>query len=169
MTATNLNRVYSGIPPAALASLAIHAGIAGDETELQRIHAAVPRKTYTCPDVAYQWRRDTIETQLLQWAVDYWKATSFMMVANAHVLLMKPDGDVLDFVAADASYQKWAGYRRILIAALQAMCAHAGLDEQRIRTWLMVPDEPGQPRELSPDERAVMEERLQQWRQALDG
>lgn len=167
-TAAALSRIYEKMPPAALAAMVINAAVAGDDAEMNRIMAAVPRRSYTCPDAEYTLRRDNMQAGLLEWAVDYWKAVAFMMVRNTDVLLQGAAGDdVGAMMAADASFRRWARYRRILDAALTEMCAYAGLDEPRIRAWLKVPDVFPH-RELTPDEREVMEERLADWRAALD-
>jgi len=74
------------MPPAALASLSINALAANDLAEVERIVAAVPRKRYLCPDAAYQWRSDAMQTGLLALSTECWHATSMMMVCHAWIL-----------------------------------------------------------------------------------
>lgn len=82
-TVSQINNLYSQLPPSVLASLVMNAAVAGDFEEADKIMAVVPRRTYTCPDLQYQWRRDAMETGLLALGVEYWHCVSMMMVSNA--------------------------------------------------------------------------------------
>lgn len=167
-TVSQINKLYSQLPPSVLASLVMNAAVAGDFEEADKIMAAVPRKSYICPDVQYQWRRDVMETGLLALGVEYWHCVSMMLVANASVLTMahREGVELSQLHHADQTYQKWANYHQALDEVVRRMCQEAGLDEQRIRTWLRIP--PKIPtRELDEAGQAAVDERLAVWRKAL--
>jgi len=168
-TVSQVGKLYDQMPPAVLASLVINAAVAGEVEEVNRITAAVPRKTYTCPDVQYQWRREAIETGLLALGVEYWHCVSMMLVANATLLAMAHQEDVefSGLQQADQTYQKWASHHQALDVVLGRMCREAGLDEQRIRVWLRIPPEIPS-RDLDAAGQAAVDARLALWRKALE-
>jgi hypothetical protein len=169
-TLSQVGKLYTQMPPSALASLVMNAAVAGEFAEAEKIIAAVPRKTYTCPDVQYQWRRDAMETGLLALGVEYWHCVSMMMVANAAVFSHGYDEEASlpEVLAADTACQRWAAHHRALDATLAALCEYAALDERRIRSWLRIPAARGNQAALTDVEQAVVEERLAAWRKALE-
>lgn len=71
-----LTKAYRGLSADHSAALAFHYISEGNELEFNRLADAVPRKDYTCPDLAYQTRLDGLTRFAAFWAIEYWRLRS---------------------------------------------------------------------------------------------
>ncbi|MFM2004456.1 MAG: hypothetical protein RLZZ09_111 [Pseudomonadota bacterium] len=167
-SAASLNSIYRQMPPKTLAAMVLNAAVVRDEDTVNRIMAAVPRRTYSCPDIAYQWTRDALETALLTLGMEWWRNIAMQQVCTGGVLRAANEEDYDNLLEWDARHAKWRRAGAVIDAVLHTLCAECGLDEPAIRNWLNLPPKAGmEPEPFDDEQREDFEAMVKNWRQLM--
>jgi hypothetical protein len=132
MNKKQINKLYAGLKPAELANLALDAIVRCDESELDAILTAVPRKSYTCPHVDYLNRFHDLEMLVFQYALAHWEATSKFYLSLAVCAVGNTPKDT-------SISEMWNSELKAIDIALETVCKKVGADALTIRKWARCP------------------------------
>lgn len=165
MTTAALAKIYERLPPRKLAVLAVNAAVSQDGAELDRIIAACPRKTYTCPDIAFEFTKDALTTTLLTLGLEWWRDMTLAQTARCGLLQAATAHDTDEAQKWLANCQKWTGLANTVDAAIHTICRESGLDEDAVRKWLNVAERSDA--ELTAEQRELYDEVIDRWRVSM--
>lgn len=154
-------KLYEGLTNKERAALAFRYLIDTNELELERVSAAVPMKTYKCPDMEYRLWLGSFFDMAAMWAIEHWQTVSRMLNAlvTLHVMIACKELDkvppMLDAV------EKWESNLLALDRALLAICEEHGIDPDAVRRLAgAVPFEPVRALEPNAEYQATMQTNL---------
>jgi hypothetical protein len=133
MKSNGITKLYAELTNKERAAISFRYMAEGNEIEVDRIVASVPRFTYRCPDYEY---RAWLYAFFSVWsigAMEHWQCRSRAVAAmcGAQIqLLQKQKGSVSKFIAAQ---QLWESRLLALDAALEAVCEEHGIDVDAMR------------------------------------
>lgn len=165
MTTAAITRIYEKLPPRKLAVLAVNAAVSQDGDELDRIIAACPRKTYTCPDIAFEFTKDALTTTLLTLGLEWWRDMTLAQTSRCglmHAIAAKDSDETQKWLA---NCQKWTGLANTVDAAIHTICEESGVDEDAVRKWLNIAERTGE--ELNDEQFELYEEVTNRWRKSM--
>lgn len=120
------SKLYSKMPPTALATMFVNASLWWEEQEAEAIFAAIPRQTYSGINVECRLRRDGLMSIALMWAFTYWRALArYAKTANERYTFDKPE--------LEEAQQKYWTEAMSLHRALEQFCEESGLDADAVR------------------------------------
>src|SRR5574338_509983 len=104
-----------------------------NELELERVAAAVPMKTYQCPDMEYQRWLDGFACMAALWAIEHWQTFSRKLAALGamHIMIARKEPEKAQ--AMIEAHEKWESRLLALDRALLAICEEHGLDPDAVR------------------------------------
>lgn len=161
MKQKRITKLYEELSNKERAALAFRYLTDINELELRRVAAAVPMKTYGCPDKEYQqWFNGFFDMAAL-WAIKHWQAYSRKLAALGalHLHIARKELDQIQTMIE--THEKWESQLLALDRALLAISKEHGIDPDAVR--LMAGAEPFEPvYALEPDSeyQAIMQANL---------
>lgn len=133
MKQDRIAKLYEGLTNKERAALAFRHMTAVNELELERVAAAVPTKTYECPDMEYQRWLNGFADMAAMWAIEHWKTYSRKLAALGALHLMIARKELDKVQAMMDAHEKWESHLLALDRALLAICEEHGIDPDAVR------------------------------------
>ena len=129
MTKDPIAKMYKHLTAQELALLAFASLPGGDELEQARIYDAVPRRTYSCPDMDFVKHLDRVFNMACCWAIQYWQCQTRTMAARSLWLTAKGDRHW----QADEALYRHQRRQAAIEAALMEICQEHGIDIDAVK------------------------------------
>lgn len=133
MKQDRIAKLYEGLTNKERAALAFRYMTDTNELELERVAAAVPMKTYECPDMEYQRWLNGFGDMAALWAIEHWQTYSRKLAAlwALHLMIARKELDKVQ--AMMEAHEKWESHLLALDRALVAICEEHGIDPDAVR------------------------------------
>ena len=116
--AGRIKKAYAGMKHEELAAIGFQFLCENNETELNVVRDAVPRKSYTALDCDFRHRFDALFTLCSYWAIQYWKTQAQIMACGMQSAKSLRD-DNLD--EAEGAHDAVRMHRQRLVTLIRAM------------------------------------------------
>ena len=168
MNEKRITKLYENLGERERARLAFHYQAVGNEEEVDRIVATVPRETFRVPAAGFMDYFDGCRWMAVQWSVNHWIARHRVAAGNAGALvgLARKDDDLIDQMTEHV--RVWEGALVALDDALDVVCAAHNIDPADIRRLTETEPYVSMRPDVKPD-LEIFELRKQQLENALSG
>lgn len=130
MKDNQVSKLYKLLAPHEQAALAFGHMTNLDETAVEQVLEAVPKRIYTSLDADYEHHIDRIFCMALMWGIQYWKLQARLLSAFNRA---RQTSDDMPFGERMAAYEAVEGHLLAHDAALASVCEQFGLDHEAVR------------------------------------
>lgn len=131
MRQDSITKIYTGLDSKELATLAFSYLTDENELEFRRVAAAVPIKSYQCPDMEYQDFLDGFIKMAALWAIEHWYIYSRSL--EALVAMHMAAGNQSKEESMIEVHRVWESRLLALESALSVVCEENGISPDAVR------------------------------------
>jgi hypothetical protein len=109
MKMPDIKKLYEVLDPEELAIMTFELLVKGDNGGAQKIATAVPRYTYTSPDISYTGTINRLFDVAALWSIEYWRCYAKMMASMGMQTLAKVASDLERMDEIETLEDLWEG------------------------------------------------------------